>query len=197
MPSAITHAVVGACAGVAVSNGTTPKRLWAFSILCAVLPDADVITFLFGIRYEDLFGHRGFFHSIIFALFAALFLVWLFFRKSQTTTFLSQGSYYLYFSTLILLHGVLDAFTNGGEGVAFLAPFSNERIFFDFTPIEVSPVNLLLFFQEHRASLILSTELVWVWAPMFAAALLVRLLIFIYRRRPTLKRVAYQEAPRD
>ena len=32
------------------------------------LPDADVIGFRFGISYADAFGHRGFSHSLAFAL---------------------------------------------------------------------------------------------------------------------------------
>jgi inner membrane protein len=32
------------------------------------LPDADVIGFLFGIRYADEWGHRGASHSIVFAM---------------------------------------------------------------------------------------------------------------------------------
>ena len=35
-----------------------------------MLPDIDVISFAFGIRYEDMFGHRGFTHSFFFAALA-------------------------------------------------------------------------------------------------------------------------------
>ena len=42
-------------------------------------------------------------------------------------------------------HGVLDALTNGGLGVAFFAPFANERHFFPFRPIEVSPLSIRRF----------------------------------------------------
>ena len=36
-------------------------------------------------------------------------------------------------------HGVLDALTDGGSGVAFLAPFDDTRYFFPWRPIRVSP----------------------------------------------------------
>ena len=39
----------------------------------------------------------------------------------------------------IASHGLLDAFTDGGLGVAFFAPFDSTRYFFPVTPIEVSP----------------------------------------------------------
>ena len=35
-------------------------------------------------------------------------------------------------------HALLDALTDGGLGVAFFSPFSNERYFFPWTPIRVS-----------------------------------------------------------
>jgi inner membrane protein len=35
---------------------------------CAMLPDADVLSFGLGVRYESMFGHRGITHSILFAL---------------------------------------------------------------------------------------------------------------------------------
>ena len=37
-------------------------------------------------------------------------------------------------------HGVLDALTDGGPGVAFLAPFDDTRYFFPWRPIRVSPL---------------------------------------------------------
>jgi inner membrane protein len=37
-------------------------------------------------------------------------------------------------------HGILDAFTNGGLGIALFSPFDNSRYFFPFRPIQVSPI---------------------------------------------------------
>jgi inner membrane protein len=34
-------------------------------------------------------------------------------------------------------HGILDAFTNGGLGVAFFAPFDKTRYFFPVTPMKL------------------------------------------------------------
>jgi inner membrane protein len=77
----------------------------------------------------------------------------------------------LYFTLVILSHPLLDALTNGGRGVALLAPFSNERYFFPWRPIEVSPIGMR-FFSERGLSVIAS-EAVWVWLPallIYAAA---------------------------
>jgi inner membrane protein len=62
-------------------------------------------------------------------------------------------------------HGFLDMFTNGGLGVAYYWPWSNERHFFAMRPIEVSPIGIAAFFSERGAKVILS-ELLWVWAPL-------------------------------
>ncbi len=32
-----------------------------------MLPDADVLSFNFGVAYGNVFGHRGFTHSLVFA----------------------------------------------------------------------------------------------------------------------------------
>ena len=61
-------------------------------------------------------------------------------------------------------HGVLDAFTNGGRGVAFFAPFSSDRFFFPVTPIAVSPIGAA-FFSERGVS-VLASEMLWVWVPL-------------------------------
>src|SRR5215831_7502105 len=44
---------------------------------------------------------------------------------------------YLFLATAS--HGVLDAMTNGGLGVAFFSPFDTTRYFLPWRPIRVSP----------------------------------------------------------
>jgi inner membrane protein len=68
----------------------------------------------------------------------------------------------LFMSTIS--HGVLDAMTTGGLGVAFLSPFSNERFFFEWRVIQVSPIGVSSFFSEWGVR-VLSSELVYVWFP--------------------------------
>lgn len=43
--------------------------------ICAVIPNIDVIGFYLGIKYGDIFGHRGFFHSLTFSLLAGITVV--------------------------------------------------------------------------------------------------------------------------
>src|SRR5579872_845956 len=50
-----------------------------------------------------------------------------------------------YFFVVTASHGVLDAMTDGGLGIAFFAPFDNTRYFFPFRPIKVSPIGFSFF----------------------------------------------------
>ena len=68
-------------------------------------------------------------------------------------------------------HGVLDAMTSGGGGVAFFAPLHDERYFFPWRPILVSPMSIRRFFSE-RGVRIFASEIVWVWIPAAVFALI-------------------------
>ncbi|MFM7851766.1 MAG: metal-dependent hydrolase, partial [Flammeovirgaceae bacterium] len=61
-------------------------------------------------------------------------------------------------------HALLDALTNGGFGVALYWPFSHERIFSDFRPIQVSPIGVGQFFTE-KGLKVIASELQWVILP--------------------------------
>ncbi len=163
MASVLSHAVVGvAAASIGAAKGT-PAKFWVLSAVCAVLPDADVLAFRFGMSYGDVFGHRGFFHSLLFASFIGVLATTLFFRDEQI---LSQKWLLLcgYFSLVTASHGILDAFTRGGAGVALLAPLDNTRYFFPWTPIAVSPLSLRAFFSGWGLR-VLSNEFFWIWIP--------------------------------
>ena len=144
--------------------------------MIAALPDVDGIGFWLGVPYESTFGHRGFTHSIFFAgliAFAAL----LFFRDRAYDGERPRVWAYLFLATAS--HGVLDAMTTGGGGIAFFAPFVNERYFFPWRPILVSPMSIRRFFSERGVRIILS-EIVWVWIP---AAVLAATMLAVRRRR--------------
>ena len=141
-----------------------------------MLPDADVIGFSFAVRYGDMLGHRGLSHSLFAAAIVGLGVAWLVTpRRGSPESHASEGGlestsrrgmYWLlaaYFTVVTASHGVLDAFTNGGLGIAFLAPFSGRRFFFPWTPIEVSPIGIG-FFSGRGAEVVLS-ELGWIWLP--------------------------------
>ena len=131
-----------------------------------------MVGFRFGIRYGDMLGHRGLSHSLLFAAaLAALFLLRL--RFAERDAKLWRVWLFLFLATAS--HGILDAFTDGGYGVAFFAPFENSRYFFPITPISVSPIGAGFF--SARGVAVLRNEMLWVWAPsivLLLSSILVR-----------------------
>ena len=176
MASAFSHAVAALSIGAFFYRPQVPKRVWVSSVVCSLLPDLDVIGFRFGIRYGDFWGHRGFTHSLVFAaLLASVVAVALFrFEASGIGRFALFG--YLFLATAS--HGVLDAMTNGGLGVAFFSPFDNRRYFLPWRPVRVSPIAVTRFFTP-RGLAILQSELLWIWLP----ALLLASLVWMLRRK--------------
>ncbi|HEV2862698.1 MAG TPA: metal-dependent hydrolase [Pyrinomonadaceae bacterium] len=165
MPTVFTHSFFAAALGkVFFPRERLPARFWVLAAVCAALPDADVLAFFAGVRYGDLFGHRGFTHSLVFALLLASAVVFVFFRESPRKKLLV-----LFFFLATASHGLLYALTNGGLGVAFFAPFSGARYFFPFRPVEVSPLSVSRFLGADGAEVIAS-ELLWVWLPVSLAA---------------------------
>jgi inner membrane protein len=140
-------------------------RVIAVGVVCSVLPDIDVIGFRLGISYGDVLGHRGLTHSLAFAFAFAVGLTALLFRGAAWERFRIRIVTYLFLVTAS--HGVLDALTNGGLGVAFLAPFDPTRWFLPFRPVLVSPIGVAEFFTS-RAVPVLASELWWIVLPWSA-----------------------------
>jgi inner membrane protein len=166
MPTIFTHAVAAAAIGTVVLPAKTRVRIWTVGVLCAMAPDLDVISFPLGISYSDMLGHRGLTHSIAFALGLSLLASVLALRDSAFDP--TRWRMWLFIFLAVGSHGPLDALTNGGNGIAFFAPFSAERYFFPVTPIAVSPIGLG--FVSERGLRVLASEFVWVWIPSLAIA---------------------------
>ncbi|MDR1661124.1 MAG: metal-dependent hydrolase [Azoarcus sp.] len=168
MPTIITHAAPVLALGAALGFRRIPRRLFWAAAFCALLPDFDVIGFRLGVDYADLFGHRGFSHSLLFAAICAA-LAWgaaPFLRCRRWLAFV------LVFAA-VASHIALDAATSGGLGVAAFWPFSGERYFFPWRPIRVSPLSLRAFMGGRGLSVLLS-ELLWVWLPCLTLAIAAR-----------------------
>lgn len=172
MASAIAHAAASTAIGSAYGLSRESWRLVLLGALCAVLPDADALGYWAGIPYDHLFGHRGFSHSMVFALLLGLSLAGTLYRDRSAPERLFIAAY---LTCATLSHGLLDALTNGGLGVAFFAPFSGERYFFPVRPIEVSPLEPARFFTA-RGLAILASEVIWVGLPSLALAAAARVL---------------------
>jgi len=160
MPTIITHPVIA----VSLSPWMLPREklrlILITGMILTILPDVDVLGLKLGVPYLHLFGHRGFTHSIFFALLVSGVVSWWLSRRFS----LRLPGLFFYLFLCALSHGVLDAMTNGGHGIAFLSPFSNERFFFPFQLIEVSPLSLKHFLSGRGYEVLLS-ELYQVWVP--------------------------------
>ena len=123
------HIAAGMAAARAHEGRFSWKAAVAFSTFSFV-PDLDVIAFRFGIPYSSQWGHRGFTHSIAFALAMGL-AGWLLTRSRKSA---------LALLIVVVSHPLLDMLTDGGLGVALFWPLTNERYFFPWTPLPVAPI---------------------------------------------------------
>ncbi len=162
MASAFGHAFAAIALGTSLPKEYRTPKFWILAMICAILPDADVIGFSFGIPYESFWGHRGFSHSFLSAFILGIGITIIFY----TSIVLSKKGIYLilFFTFATVSHAVLDAMTTGGLGVAFFSPWDNTRHFFDWRPIKVSPIGIKNFFSEWGLRVILS-ELIYIFIP--------------------------------
>jgi inner membrane protein len=169
MPTLLTHPAVPLAIGLGLGAGVIPARLLLAGIVVSILPDLDVIAFHLGLPYAHDFGHRGMSHSFLFAALVALLgaAAFQFFRASLARTFS-----FLFLATAS--HGILDAFTTGGMGIAFFWPVSATRYFAPIQQIEVSPLSLSRIFSARFAQVLLS-EFLWVWLPGLGLMLIMML----------------------
>ncbi len=170
MATVFSHAIAAAALGAAA---TAPKkisaRFWILSVICSALPDADVAGFYFGVRYGSMFGHRGFTHSLFFAVLLGCLVALSFFR--QHTQGAQRVGLIIYFALVTASHTLLDAMTDGGLGVALFAPFDETRYFLPWRPIEVSPIGPAFF--SPRGMEVIVSEIVWIWTPSLVLILAV------------------------
>ncbi|MBU6435858.1 MAG: metal-dependent hydrolase, partial [Nitrospirae bacterium] len=141
MASAFAHAAVAVTLATAwVKRPKLPVRFWVLGAACAMGPDLDILGYWLGIPYEHILGHRGLTHSLPFAAVISGLVVGVGFSGPEWVRFRPQLLFYFFVATAS--HGVFDAMTQGGLGVAFFAPFEPTRYFFPFRPIPVFPIEV-------------------------------------------------------
>ena len=114
-----------------------------------------------------------FFFTVSYVLFAAVVgaaAAWAYRAGdgSAEQTRPTQLSLAIYFSFVTASHGLLDGLTDGGLGVALFAPFSADRFFLPWRPIQVSPIGPSFF--SARGLDVLISEAQWVWVPCLVVA---------------------------
>ena len=176
MPSIFAHAAAGAAVGSAFAPSPM-RRLWITAAACAALPDIDALGRPVGNRtYEAAFaGHRGVTHSILFAILVGGVAAWMFRREVVSRA--ARFRLWLAFALALASHGVLDALSTIGDGVAFWAPFSWTHYEFVWQPLgETGPGPS----GPMRLFAIVANEFLWVGLP----ALIVVAIARVLRRLP-------------
>ena len=163
MPTVMSHAVAALALGPAFRRTRWPARAWWAGALCAVLPDADVLGVFVGVPLGSVFGHRGLTHSLAFAGVLAVVLAPLLVPRG------TRLRLWVYLFLATASHGVLDAMTDGGIGVALLAPFDTGRYYLPWRPIAVSPLGIRHFLGP-RGLTVLTSEALYLWLPSVVVA---------------------------
>jgi len=167
VPTLFSHAAVPLALGVGLGPRIVPPRLLAAGVLASALPDLDVIAFSWGVPYGSALGHRGFTHSLCAAAVVALA------GAALSRSLRAGAGRVLFLFVAMASHGILDAFTDGGRGVALLWPISAERFFAPaaLRVLEASPIGLTRFLSA-RGVTVLGSELRWIWLPTLALGLI-------------------------
>jgi len=127
----LTQIVLGAACGEAALGRKIGNKALLFGAIGGTIPDLDVFvgSWLFQNEIDSMAFHRGFMHSIVFAILAAFALGnlvhWLYNsgkRKGSTTR---KDWIWLFFIS-IFTHPLLDSFTP--YGTQLFLPFSNYRV---------------------------------------------------------------------
>jgi len=159
MPTVMSHAVVGVALGHLTAFPRRRRAFWLVSALLPVLPDLDVVGRAVGVPFYSTWGHRGVSHSLAAAAVIGMATALLMHRRLGAR----PAPLAVYFALVTASHGVLDALTTGGPGVAFFAPFDTTRYFFPWRPIPVSP--LASHFFSEWGWRVFRAEVAMIWLP--------------------------------
>ena len=159
----MTHALLPLTVAGVLGANRVPRGLALAGAALAMLPDADVVGFRFGIDYGSVLGHRGITHSLLATLFVGALVAvsgarwWPDIDRRRAIPFLTSA---------MASHGLLDTLTDGGKGVMLFWPVSAERWFAWVQPIRVAPIGLRFF--TVRGIETVRSEALWLWLPCLA-----------------------------
>lgn len=156
------HFAPAVALAVAVGPRAVGWRLTLLGVLCAVMPDADfLLVWLRLDSYSGTYGHRGFTHSLGFALAAGLVAAsW---PRPLSRTWRRRGVAGLYLALCTASHPLLDGLLDAGICNAWLWPVDGARHCMAWRPIPLRGVAL---FGWAR----LGTEALWIGGPLVLLA---------------------------
>ncbi|WP_066257184.1 metal-dependent hydrolase [Hydrogenophaga flava] len=148
---------------VALAVALGPRRVgWRLMVagaLCGVMPDLDFVSVTMGFdRYSGTYGHRGFTHSLGFALLIGLLgALW---PADGWRRRVGRGAF---LALCTASHPLLDSLFDVGICSAWLWPLDGARHCLDWRPVPMQGVAL---FGEERFLL----ELQWIGVPLLVLA---------------------------
>lgn len=141
MPLPIAHGLIGATAVAALYPGPSTERDYRPFLIGVLLANAADFDFLLVFIFSSKSWHRGFSHSLGFALL--IFLMWTLLLGKQRL----QAA--IAYSAAFGSHAILDWLTTKeGSGVELLWPFSQQRLLLGWLGLSemasrLSPVQIL------------------------------------------------------
>lgn len=142
----LTQAILGASIGEAVIGKKVGKSAAIAGAIIGTVPDLDVLFLPLLGELERISFHRGFSHSILFCLLAALLIAFAL-SRSKRFSIISYRKLWTFSFLALFTHVLLDAFTT--YGTQLLLPFSNWRVSFDsiniIDPVYTMPLGIGLF----------------------------------------------------
>jgi len=127
----LTQIVLGAACGEAALGRKIGNKALLFGAIGGTIPDLDVFvgSWLFQNEIDSMAFHRGFMHSLMFAILASFALgylvYWLYNRGKRENSTTGKDWIGLFFLS-IFTHPLLDSFTP--YGTQLFLPFSNYRV---------------------------------------------------------------------
>lgn len=131
----ITHIALGACIGEAFFEKGFGKKAMLWGALAQSIPDIDFVASFWMDTADDLLAHRGFTHSILFALLIVPIMA-MAAEKIHRPHNISFKKWVLFFAVEVGMHLFLDGFNN--YGVGWFVPFSDIR--FSFNTLYVADI---------------------------------------------------------
>lgn len=157
----LTQIVLGAACGEIALGKKIGNKALLFGAIGGTIPDLDVFIgrWIYSNEIEAMAFHRGFMHSILFAILGCFLFGWITYKlynsgKRKNTTTLKNWIWLFFLS--IFTHPILDCFTP--YGTQLFAPFSDYRVAFNnisvADPLYTVPFLLclivLMFFNRKR-----------------------------------------------
>ena len=130
----LTQIVLGAACGEIALGKKIGNKALLFGAIGGTIPDLDVFigSWLYGNEIDAMAFHRGFMHSIFFAILGSFLFGWIthIFYDSGSRKGITTGKnwIWLYFLS-IFTHPILDSFTP--YGTQLFSPFTDYRLAFN------------------------------------------------------------------